>query len=203
MIILTLFYCFSAILIVAAICVIISKNPVYAACSLVLCFFTAAMIWMLISAEFLAIMLVLIYIGAVMVLLLFVVMMLNIHFKTHCETIPRTFGSYISIAAIVSSVMLAEMLLVLTSRFSKTNSVSLIVPVPVKTLGRLIYTQYFLAFQLSAVMLLVGMIAAIGLTLRKRKNVHRQDPAKQIAQKASDRIRLVSMQPESVTNERQ
>lgn len=193
---LALFYSFAAILLFAAMRVVTAKNPVHAVLYLVLSFFSAAMLWMLIKAEFLAVALVLIYIGAVMVLFLFVVMMLDINF----EELRKGFWRFFPVAGVVAAVMLAEMLLVLTH--NKANLAALPLPATpadfngAKELGKLLYTDYFLPFQLSAVLLLVGMIAAIALTLRKRKNTKYQNPAEQIAAKASERVRVVKMAAE-------
>lgn len=193
---LALFYLFAAILVLAALRVVTTKNPVHAALSLVLSFFTGAMLWMLIKAEFLAVSLVLIYIGAVMVLFLFVVMMLDINF----EALRKGFWRFFPVAGTVAAIMLAEMLLVLTH--GKAAPEQALLPQPeagyniAKALGRLIYTDYFLPFQLAAVLLLVGMIAAIALTLRKRKTTHYQNPSEQVAVKAVDRLRIVKVPTE-------
>ena len=201
---LALFYLFATILVLSALRVVTAKNPVHAALFLVLAFFTGAMLWMLIKAEFLAVSLVLIYIGAVMVLFLFVVMMLDINF----ESLRKGFWRFFPVAGVVAAVMLSEMLLVLTHRFAEIPGAQLIEPAAgfnsAKALGRLIYTDYFLPFQLAAVLLLVGMIAAITLTLRKRKNTRYQNPGQQVAVKAADRIRVVRMpaeQPASTDTE--
>lgn len=193
---LALFYLFATILVLAALYVVTTKNPVHAALSLVLSFFTGAMLWMLIHAEFLAVSLVLIYIGAVMVLFLFVVMMLDFNF----EALRKGFWRFFPVAGVVAATMLGEMLLVLTNRYAHIASAQLTEPAAgynsAKELGRLLYTQYFLPFQLAAVLLLVGMIAAIALTLRKRKNTRFQNPAEQVAVKAADRLRVVKMATE-------
>ncbi|SFN18219.1 NADH-quinone oxidoreductase subunit J [Formivibrio citricus] len=193
---LALFYLFAAILVLAALRVVTARNPVHAALSLVLCFFTAAMLWMLIKAEFLAISLVLIYVGAVMVLFLFVVMMLDINF----ESLRKGFWRFFPVAGTVAAIMLGEMLLVLTSRYANLSAARLPEPAAgfnsAKALGKLLYTEYFLPFQLAAVLLLVGMIAAIALTHRQRKNTKFQDPADQVAVKAADRVVVLKMEAE-------
>lgn len=193
---LALFYLFAIILVLSALRVVTANNPVHAALYLVLSFFTAAMLWMLIKAEFLAVSLVLIYIGAVMVLFLFVVMMLDINF----ESLRKGFWRFVPVAGVVAAIMLGEMLLVLTHRFAAIPGAQLAEPAAgfnsAKALGRLIYTDYFLPFQLAAVLLLVGMIAAIALTLRKRKNTRYQNPAMQVAVRATDRVRVVKMASE-------
>ncbi len=193
---LALFYLFAAILVLSALRVVTTNNPVHAVLALVLSFFTAAMLWMLLRAEFLAVALVLIYIGAVMVLFLFVVMMLDIRF----ESLRQGFWRFFPVAGTVAAVMLAEMLLVLTHRYAELPGAQLAEPAAsfdgAKALGHLLYTHYFLPFQLAAVLLLVGMIAAIALTLRKRKTTRYQNPAEQVAVKAADRLRVVKMAAE-------
>jgi len=186
---LTLFYVLAAILVLAAVRVITAKNPVHAALALVLSFFSAAMLWILIKAEFLGVSLVLIYVGAVMVLFLFVVMMLDINF----EALRKGFWRSAPVALVVAAIMLAEMALVITSRHANIQTLPEPAVASTKALGALIYTQYFLPFQLAAVLLLVGMIAAIALTLRKRKNTKYQNPGEQVAVEAADRLSIVKM----------
>ncbi|WP_269531013.1 NADH-quinone oxidoreductase subunit J [Chitinimonas sp. BJYL2] len=192
-----IFYVFAAILIVSALRVITAKNPVHAALSLVLSFFTGAVLWMLIEAEFLAISLVLVYVGAVMVLFLFVVMMLDINF----EELREGFWHYFPVAGIVAAIMAVEMVLILIAPSTGLQSFSSVAPLPdgvsnIKQLGVPIYTQYLLQFELAAVLLLVAMIAAVTLTLRKRKNTKYINPAEQIAVKRADRVRIVKMAAE-------
>ncbi|GLR11539.1 NADH-quinone oxidoreductase subunit J [Chitinimonas viridis] len=192
-----IFYIFAAILIVSALRVITAKNPVHAALSLVLSFFTGAVLWMLIEAEFLAISLVLVYVGAVMVLFLFVVMMLDINF----EELRKGFWGFFPVAAIVATIMAAEMVLILLAKGNGLESFTTVAPLPegvsnIKQLGIPIYTDYLLAFELAAVLLLVAIIAAISLTLRRRKNTKYINPADQIAVKRNDRLRIVKMQAE-------
>lgn len=191
-----LFYAFSAILIFAATRVITDRNPVHAALFLVLAFFSAAAIWMLLKAEFLAIVLVLVYVGAVMVLFLFVVMMLDIDI----DKMREGFWNYFPFAAMIGVVIVLEMAAVLFRGFLMLEA-----QVPAasanigntKELGKLIYTQYVFAFEIAAVVLLVAMIAAVALTLRRRKDSKYFDPAAAVKVKRSDRIRIVSMQAES------
>jgi NADH-quinone oxidoreductase subunit J len=188
-----LFSFFALVLLLSALGVVSTKNPVQAALLLILSFFTAAMLWMLMKAEFLAVSLVLIYVGAVMVLFLFVVMMLDINF----EELRKGFWKFAPIAGLVAGTMLLEMVLVITHGASQLNGAA-IVDHPasysnVHELGRLIYTQYFLPFQLASFILLVGMIAAIALTLRKRKSSKYINPGDQVRVKASDRLRIVKM----------
>ena len=194
---LILFYVFAAILILAALRVISAKNPVHAALGLVLAFFTGAVLWMLMQAEFLAISLVLVYVGAVMVLFLFVVMMLDINF----EELRAGFWSHFPLAAAVAAIMSAEMVLVLLNKSAGLEDKTAIAALPqgvanIKQLGVPIYTDYLLPFELAAVLLLVAIIAAISLTLRRRKNTKYQNPAEQVKVKKADRLRIVKMAAE-------
>ena len=190
-----IFYVFGAILIAAALAVITARNPVHAALFLVLAFFTASGIWLLLRAEFLAITLVVVYVGAVMVLFLFVVMMLDINL----ERLREGFWQYLPLGALVGVLMAAEMAAVLYGRW-----VGLAVPprtLPAnysntKELGRLIYTDYVYAFEIAAVVLLVAIVAAIALTLRRRKDTKAQDPAVQMRAHPETSVRLVSMPAE-------
>ncbi len=191
------FYFLATVVVLASLRVITAKNPVHAALFLVLAFFSAGGIWMLLHAEFLAIALVMVYVGAVMVLFLFVVMMLDINM----ERIRQGFWSYLPIGALIGVLMLAEMVVVLGSRYFGLEHVPQPAEFPAgysntKELGRLIYTDYVYPFELASIVLLVAMIAAVALTLRKRKSVKTLDPAKQIAVKRGDRVRIVSMDSE-------
>jgi NADH-quinone oxidoreductase subunit J len=186
------FYAFAAVLITAGLAVITARNPVHAAMFLVLAFFTASAIWLLLRAEFLAITLLLVYVGAVMVLFLFVVMMLDINI----ERMREGFWKNLPLAIVVGGIMMAEMAAVLWGR---TFGVA---PTPVpraadysntRELGRLLYTDYAYAFEIAAVVLLVAIIAAIALTLRGRKDRRSQDPAEQVKVRRAERVRLVSM----------
>ncbi|MCX7143887.1 MAG: NADH-quinone oxidoreductase subunit J [Proteobacteria bacterium] len=191
------FYLFSAILLVSALCVITARNPVHAALFLVLAFFTAAAIWMLLRAEFLAIVLVLVYVGAVMVLFLFVVMLLDINI----DRLREGFWSYLPLGAAVGVLMVVEMVMVLGGKYFGTERM----PNPAdpgaaynntQELGRVLYTDYVYPFELAAVILLVAIVAAIALTLRRREGTRHQDPSQQVAIKRKDRVRLVSMPSE-------
>ena len=195
------FYLFSAILLFAAVRVITARNPVHSALFLVLAFFTAAGLWLLLEAEFLAITLVLVYVGAVMVLFLFVVMMLDINL----DRLREGFWDYLPLAAIVAVLMMLEMGVVLGGKYFGLTQM----PTPVthgpeysntKELGRLLYTEYVYPFEIAAVILLVAIVAAIALTLRRRKNAKSQDPAQQVRVKRQDRVRLVSMAAEKPTD---
>ena len=188
------FYAFAAILIFAALRVITTRNPVHAALWLVLSFFTAAGIWLLLQAEFLAIVLVLVYVGAVMVLFLFVVMMLDVNF----DTLRQQFRSYLPIGAAVGILVLFEMALVIAdSAIGRTVSAP---PAPTgsntKALGQLLYVDYVYPFEIAAVVLLVAIVAAIALTHRERKERKHQDPARQVKARREDRVRLVDLRTE-------
>jgi NADH-quinone oxidoreductase subunit J len=188
---LVLFYAFAAVLVVAALGVISVKNSVHAALLLVLCFFTTSALWLLMQAEFLAIALVLVYVGAVMVLFLFVVMMLDIN----TEPMREGFIGYLPVGIGIAVVMLAEMIGLIGVR-------SLATPAPVDPsgasntawLGNALFSRFLLPFETAAVILTVAVIAAIMLTLRKRENTRYQNPARQVAVKASERIRIVKME---------
>lgn len=191
-----LFYAFSAILILAATQVITARNPVHAALFLVLSFFTAAGIWLLLKAEFLAIVLVLVYVGAVMVLFLFVVMMLDINM----DKLRDGFWGRLPLAAIVGVIVALEMSAVLLKGFLRPDNT---VPAAAseigstKALGIEIFTNYIFAFEVAAVILLLAIVAAVALTLRRRKDSKYFDPAAAVKVKRADRIRIVSMKAES------
>ena len=188
------FYALAAILLYAALSVITTRNPVYAALYLVLAFFTAAGIWLLLEAEFLAITLVLVYVGAVMVLFLFVVMMLDINL----DKLREGFWNALPVALPVGGLMAVEMVMIVGVRNFGADKV---VAPPVHLadysntaeLGRVLYTDYILPFELASVVLLVAIVAAIALTLRDRKESKSIDPAKQVLVKKEDRIRIVKM----------
>lgn len=188
------FYVLAAILLFSGLRVITTRNPVHAALFLVLAFFTAAGIWLLLEAEFLAIALILVYVGAVMVLFLFVVMMLDINI----DKLREGFWEYLPMAGLIGLLMVVEMTLVLTEKnLNPTQAVDL--PANYSNtaeLGKVLYTQYLLPFELAAVVLLVAMIAAIVLTLRDRKDNKSMNPADQVKVKRSDRLRIVSMPAE-------
>ena len=189
------FYAFSAILVFAALRVITTRNPVQAALWLVLSFFTAAAIWLLLQAEFLAIALVLVYVGAVMVLFLFVVMMLDVNF----EALRQQFRSYVPIGALVGALVLLEMTLVIVGSAIGPGTAEPPAPAGGNTaaLGRLIYVDYVYPFEIAAVVLLVAIVAAIALTHRERKTSKYQAPGKQVKVKRSERVRLVSLPSET------
>ena len=191
------FYLFSALLLYAGIRVITARNPVVAALHLVLAFFTGAALWILLRAEFLAIALVLVYVGAVMVLFLFVVMMLDLNLARMREG----FWSYLPLGATVGILMVLEMALVLGGRYFGLSSM----PAPAdpgaaysntRELGKILYTDYVYPFELAAVVLLVAIVAAIALTMRRRKDTKYQKPAEQIRVRRQDRVRIVAMPAE-------
>jgi NADH-quinone oxidoreductase subunit J len=188
------FYILSAILLLASLRVITARNPVHAALALVLAFFTAAGLWLLLEAEFLAITLVLVYIGAVMVLFLFVVMMLDINL----EELRRGFWSYLPAGLLVGGLMVVEMIMVLGGKdFGLAEPVAHAADYSnTKELGMLLYTEYVYPFELAAVLLLVAMVAAITLTHRKRTDTRQMNPADQVKVKRADRIRMVNLKPQ-------
>ena len=192
-----LFFIFAFVGVYAALRVVTAKNPVHAALHLVLAFFTTAAIWMLLKAEFLAIALVLVYVGAVMVLFLFVVMMVDINF----DKLREGFWTNLPLAGGVGVVIVLEMAFVLLKTFIVPDSAANALVIPpgssnTRELGRLIYTDYVYAFEVAAVVLLVAIVAAVALTLRTRKDTKGQDPNKQVAVKAADRVRIVTMASE-------
>jgi NADH-quinone oxidoreductase subunit J len=188
-----LFYLFSALLVYAALRVITARNPVHAVLYLVLAFFNAGGLWLLLNAEFLAIALIMVYVGAVMVLFLFVVMMLDINI----ERVRQGFWKNLPFGLVIGGLILAEMAFVLSADYFGLGALPERQAGPgvsnVKELGRVLFTDYAYPFELASVILLVAIIAAVTLTLRHRKDVKRLDPAKQIAVKASERLRIVAM----------
>ncbi len=182
------FYLFSLILIFAASRVITVKNPVHAALFLVLAFFSSAAIWLLLQAEFLAMALILVYVGAVMVLFLFVVMMLDINISR----LREGFVSHLPVAVLVGTIILVEMILVVWTWQNPVAEVATAFAVQPNTeaLGQVLYTYYVYPFEIAAAILLVAMIAAIALTMRKRSQKS-QKPEQQVSVRRSDRVRLV------------
>ncbi len=191
-----LFYVFAAILVLAATQVITARSPVHAALFLVLSFFSAAGIWLLLKAEFLAIVLVLVYVGAVMVLFLFVVMMLDINM----DKLREGFWGRLPLAAIVGLVIAFEMSAVLLKGFLRPDNA---VPANADSIGNTkflgieIFTKYLFAFEVAAAILLLAIVAAVALTLRRRKDSKYFDPADAVKVKRNDRVRLVNMKAES------
>lgn len=193
-----LFYVLAFVLVVAAFRVITASSPVTAVLHLILAFANAAMIWMLLGAEFLGLLLVLVYVGAVMVLFLFVVMMLDVKM----EELRSEIKTYLPMGLIVGLIMVVEMSFVLSTSWGQVgpaadmgddynNS---------RALGELMYTEYAFAVEVGAVLLLVGMIAAISLTLRKRRDVKYNDPAAAVRVRAADRVRLVDLPSQEAVN---
>lgn len=196
------FYLFSVVLLFAAFRVVTARNPVHAVLSLILAFSQAAGIWMLLKAEFLGILLILVYLGAVMVLFLFVVMMLDIRI----DALRQGFWKHFPLAALVGAVIAFEMALVVMGGFrgmEEPKAMAAIVDISgqvvpysnTKALGVLLYTKYLYPVEIAAVILLVGMIAAIALTLRKRKDSKLVEAAVQVYARADERMSLVKMQP--------
>ena len=195
-----LFYLFSAILLFAAFRVVTARNPVYAALYLVLTFFQASAVWLLLKAEFLAISLVLVYVGAVMVLFLFVVMMLDIN----VDAMRKGFWKHFPLAATIGVLIALEMAAVLMGGFRPAEEPKATAAVAgqavaqfsnTKELGKLLYTQYLYPLEIAAVLLLVAIVAAIALTLRERKDSKHIDPALQVRVKARDRLQIVKLPP--------
>ena len=192
------FYLFSFVLVSAAIMVITVRNPVYAALFLVLTFFSAAAVWILLEAELLAIVLIVVYVGAVMVLFLFVVMMLDINLVPLKEGFIR----YLPVGVLVAIVMAGELLTVVWARDRFDAGVF---PIPAaneagysntRAVGEWLYTQFLLPFEVAGIILLVAIIAAISLTLRKRTGVKSQNPSRQVRVQRDERVRLVKMKSE-------
>jgi NADH-quinone oxidoreductase subunit J len=191
------FYAFSVVTVIAALSVITLRNSVHAVLSLVLTFFSTACIWMLAEAEFLAIALIVVYVGAVMVLFLFVVMMLDID----QEKLREGFVKFLPVGLIVAVVMLVEMLGLIGVRVMHTQTMG-VNPATAAGLsntawlGMALYTQYLLPFEVAALILTVGVIAAVALTLRQRTGVRHQQASEQVAVKATDRVRVIKMAAE-------
>jgi len=195
---LILFYVFATVLVAAALGVIITRNPVFAALSLVLCFVTSAVLWLLIEAEFLAIVLVLVYVGAVMVLFLFVIMMLDINL----EELRSGFVRYAWFGWIMAAVVVVEVAGVVLTRKLGIDVTRGAAPLPANysntfALGEALYTRYVYALEIAAMVLLVAMVAAITLTLRHRRGLKVQDIDQQVAARASERVRIVKMDSET------
>ena len=192
-----LYWVFASILVIAALAMILVRNPVHSALLLVLCFFTSASIWLLIEAEFLAVVLILVYVGAVMVLFLFVVMMLDIN----VEEIRARFTRYHFLGALVAGIVVFQLVSVVWTRNLGLDVTQGATPQPADysntaELGKVLYTQYVYPFELAAVLLLIAIVAAISLTMRKRAGLKQQDIAKQVAVRREDRVRIVQVAAE-------
>ena len=188
------FYVLSFVLISSGLSVLTSRNPVTAALSLVLAFFNAAGIWLLLQAEFLAIALVLVYVGAVMVLFLFVVMMLDINL----DKLREGFWDYLPMAGFIGLLMMVEMVMVFKTK--PFNLAPIAEPISntsnTEMIGNTLYSNYVLPFELASVVLLIAIVSAIALTLRDRKDSKKTNPADQVAVKRQDRVRIVRMKSE-------
>ncbi|HEY8540453.1 MAG TPA: NADH-quinone oxidoreductase subunit J [Steroidobacteraceae bacterium] len=193
-----LFYAFAAVLVVAAVGVITARNPVHAALFLVFAFVNSAVIWLLLEAEFLAIVLVLVYVGAVMVLFLFVVMMLDINIAQMREGFTR----YAPLGLLFAAIVIVEIgSVVWLKRLGGVQEPATAIAADpdysnTRALGELLYTQYLYPFELAAVILLLAIVAAIVLTMRRRQGIKQQNIAAQVAVRAADRIRMIKMNPE-------
>jgi NADH-quinone oxidoreductase subunit J len=190
-----LFYAFAAVLLVAALGVITSRNPVHSALFLVLAFVQSAFLWLLIEAEFLAITLVLVYVGAVMVLFLFVVMMLDVN----VEEVRKGFTRYMPLGVAVALIVVVEIGHVIWFRAQGLQFMTVPQPLPAdhsntKELGAVLYTEHVYAFEIASAVLLLAIVAAITLTMRKRPGLKVQDIAKQVAVRREDRVRIVKVE---------
>ena len=192
------FYLFAAVASLSALAVISVRNTVHAALCLVLCFFNAACLWILLQAEFLGLVLVMVYVGAVMVLFLFVVMMLDIN----AEKLREGFIRYLPIGAAMALAMAVEMLVLLRAHGPAQAPIPAVDPAATAGLGntawvsQALFSRYTLPFEVAALILTVAVVAAILLTLRRRTGVKSQDPAAQVRVRAADRVRLVKMAAE-------
>lgn len=192
-----LFYVFASILVLSALGVILSRNPVYSALCLVLCFFTSAVLWLLIEAEFLAIVLVLVYVGAVMVLFLFVVMMLDINL----EELRRGWTRFAWFGAVIAALVFVEIAGVVYTKRLGIDVTQGTAPLPAgysntQELGTALFTTYAYPIQIAALLLLVAIVAAISLTMRRRRGLKKQDISAQVAVQAKDRVRIIKMDAE-------
>lgn len=188
-----IFFLFSAVTLLSAVAVVTMRNPIYSALFLILAFFSSAATWVLLEAEFLGVVLVLVYVGAVMVLFLFVIMMLDIQI----DTLREGFIRYLPVGLIVALAMAAELILVMKSGMFNRDIPE---PAPLsvsntESLGEVLYTEYVFPFEIAAVILVVAIIAAIVLTHRRRAGVKKQNPSKQVRIRRADRVRLVKMKP--------
>lgn len=186
-----LFYVLALILVVAAFRVVTARSPVTAVLHLILAFFTAAMIWMTLGAEFLSLLLIVVYVGAVMVMFLFVIMLVDVRMPSMTEGLK----AYLPMGLIVGGIMILEMAFVLTRAWLDAGPAA-IMPDNYnnsRVIGELMYSDYVFAVQVGGVILLVGMVSAIALTLRKRPDVKRNNPSEQVKVSAKDRLRMVSM----------
>ena len=198
MIVNVLFYVFGAILVLTALGVITARNPVHCALFLVAAFLNSAVIWLLLEAEFLAVTLIVVYVGAVMVLWLFVVMMMDVD----VAKLRQGFTRYAPVGALIALVVVAQIGLVVYVKQLGLDTSAVPVPKPdgysnTFELGQLLYTQYLYPFEIAAVILLVAIVAAITLTMRDRPGQKVQDISRQVAVRAKDRVRVVKMDAEA------
>jgi len=198
----SIFYIFAGLLVFAAVMVITVRNSVHAALFLILSFFTSAGIWLLLGAEFLAIALVLVYVGAVMVLFLFVIMMLDINLAP----LREGFARYLPVGALVALLMMVAMGLMVGSGYFKAGKLvaqapQIQEPSNTSALGQVLYTQYLYPFEIAGVILLVAIIAAIALTMRKPRSTKAQRPGEQVLARKEDRLKIVKMEAENVKRE--
>lgn len=190
-----LFYVLALVLVVAAVRVVTARSPVVAVLHLILAFFTAAMIWMTMGAEFLSLLLVVVYVGAVMVMFIFVIMLLNLR---EADTLRTQLRAHMPLGIVIAVVMVLEMAFVLTRSFMDAGPKVVLSDEHnnVRAIGELMFTKYAFAVEVGGIVLLVGMISAIALTLRRRSDVIRTDAGKQVRVRSTDRLRIVSMPPE-------
>ena len=193
------FYAFSLVTTLAAGAVITVKNPVHAVLSLILTFFSTACLWLLLQAEFLGIVLVLVYVGAVMILFLFVVMMLDLNMTP----IREGFARYFPVAMVVAAVMLFEMVSLIgvqgsqvASTLSATDPATAATLSNIEWIGQALFTRFMLPFEIAAVILTVAIVVAVMLTLRRRQGIKTQNPSRQVMVRREDRVRLVKMKAE-------
>lgn len=196
------FYVLSTLLLLAAFCVVAARNPVHSVLFLIFAFFNAAGLFLLMGAEFLALLLVVVYVGAVAVLFLFVVMMLDVDFAE----LRQGFARYLPVGALIGLALLAELVVVLVAwQIAPETSGAVAQPIPpveqvsnIEALGRILYTDYVYLFQAAGLVLLVAMVGAIVLTLREREGVRRQDVAAQVARRPEDCFEMVDLEPRTM-----
>ena len=198
------FWAFAAVTVLAAGSVILQKNPVHAVLSLILTFFSSACLWLLLQAEFLGIVLVLVYVGAVMILFLFVVMMLDVN----TTPLREGFARYFPVAVVVAAAMLFEVVGLIGARSQQAGALSAADPSTaagsnIRWLGQDLFTRFMLPFEIAAVILTVAIVVAVMLTLRRRVGTKHQDPSRQVMVRREDRIRLVKMKADTRPGEGQ
>jgi NADH-quinone oxidoreductase subunit J len=192
------FYAFALVTVLAALSVITVRNPVHAVLSLILAFFSTACLWLLLQAEFLGIVLVLVYVGAVMILFLFVVMMLDLN----TTPLREGFARYFPVAVVVAAVMLFEVVGLIGARAQQVSGLPPLDPADgagsnIRWLGQDLFTRFMLPFEIAAVILTVAIVVAVMLTLRRREGTKHQDPSRQVMVRREDRVRLVKMKADA------